>query len=56
MNAAWITLPETSTTVASEGIAVPAGPTASMTPPRTMTTPDSMTRPGATMTRPPVRA
>src|SRR5262245_50705701 len=56
MKPAWTTWPVTSTMAASEGIAVPAGPTASMTPPRTTTTPDSMTRPGATITRPPVKA
>ena len=57
MNAAWTTLPFASKTRASAGIAVePAGPTASITPPRTTTTPGSKTLPGETMTRPPVRA
>ena len=57
MNAAWTTLPFTSITRASAGIAVdPADPTASMTPPRTTTTPGSITFPGETITRAPSRA
>ena len=57
MYAAWTTLPWTSKTRASAGTAVdPAGPTASITPPRTTTAPGSTTWPGETITRPPVRA